>query len=58
MDSTANAALAQIHEKKYADRYAKTDKALVLVAVNFDSADRRIVDWKVDGQKSANPKKS
>jgi hypothetical protein len=49
MDSSADAALAQIHEKKYADRYAKADKALVLVVVNFDSAERRIVDWKVEG---------
>lgn len=48
MDSSAEAALAQIHEKKYAERYGKKDKELVLIGVNFDSAERNITDYKVE----------
>ena len=48
MDSTAEVALAQIHEKGYAERYGKADKELVLIGVNFDSKERKIMDWKVE----------
>jgi hypothetical protein len=48
MDSSAQVALAQIHEKGYAERYGKTDKALVLIGVNFDSKERKITDWVVE----------
>jgi hypothetical protein len=52
--SSADAALAQILEEKYAERYGKADKSLVLIGVNFESAARRVVQWKVEGYKSAN----
>jgi len=48
MDSTPQIALAQIHEKKYSERYAKADKPLVLIGVNFDSQERTIKDWIVE----------
>ena len=48
IDSSADIALAQIHEKKYAERYSKKDKELVLIGVNFDSAKRHITDYKVE----------
>ena len=48
IDSSADLALAQIHEKKYAERYCKKDKELVLIGVNFDSAKRNITDYKVE----------
>ena len=48
MDSSAEIALSQIHEKKYAQRYGKAGKELVLLGVNFDSAERRIEAWKVE----------
>ena len=48
IDSSADIALAQIHEKKYAERYSKKDKELVLIGVNFDSAKRNITDYKVE----------
>lgn len=48
IDSSAEAALAQIHKKKYAERYGKKDKELVLIGVKFDSAERNITDYEVE----------
>jgi hypothetical protein len=48
MDSSPELALQQIHEKKYAERYGKKDKELVLIGVNFDSAKRSITAYKVE----------
>ena len=48
MDSSADIALVQIHEKKYPERYAKSGKELVLIGVNFDSELRNINEWKVE----------
>jgi hypothetical protein len=48
MDSSPELALQQIHEKKYAERYGKKDKDLVLIGVNFDSAKRSISAYKVE----------
>jgi hypothetical protein len=48
MDSSPELALQQIHEKKYAERYAKSSKDLLLIGVNFDSAQRRITEWKLE----------
>ena len=33
---------------KYAQRYGKAGKELVLIGVNFDSAERRIEAWKIE----------
>jgi hypothetical protein len=51
IDSSPEAALAQIHEKKYAERYGKADKDLFLVGVNFDSVQRQIIGWKLEAGK-------
>ena len=48
MDSSPELALQQIHEKKYAERYAKSAKDLLLIGVNFDSVERRISSWKLE----------
>jgi hypothetical protein len=48
MDSSPELALQQIHEKKYAERYAKSAKDLLLIGVNFDSVQRRISNWKLE----------
>jgi hypothetical protein len=47
MDSSAEIALKQIYSKGYNERYAKSGKELFLIGVNFDSGERKIVDWKV-----------
>ena len=49
MDSSPELALQQIHEKKYVERYAKSAKDLLLIGVNFDSVQRRISNWKLEG---------
>ncbi len=47
MDSSAETALKQIYSKGYNERYAKSGKDLFLIGVNFDSGERKIVDWQV-----------
>ena len=48
MDSSAEAALNQIHEKNYAERYKLNNKEILLAGVNFDSGKRSVVDWKIE----------
>ncbi len=47
MDGNAETALKQIYSKGYNERYAKSGKDLFLIGVNFDSSERKIVDWMV-----------
>lgn len=46
VDENAEAALAQIHKKGYADRYINTDKTIHLIGLNFSSENRQIDSWK------------
>lgn len=46
VDSSAEEALKQIHEKGYYDRYINTDKTIHLVGLNFTSGKREIDSWK------------
>jgi uncharacterized protein YihD (DUF1040 family) len=48
MDSSAEAALNQIHEKNYAERYKLNNKEILFAGVNFDSGKRSVVDWKIE----------
>ena len=48
LDQSADAALAQIEEKKYALPYAADTRKLFKVGVNFDSSMRNITEWKVE----------
>ncbi|MBQ9257739.1 MAG: PD-(D/E)XK nuclease domain-containing protein [Acidaminococcaceae bacterium] len=47
VDASADEALAQIEEKKYAAPYAADKRKLFKIGVNFDSATRSLTEWKV-----------
>jgi hypothetical protein len=47
-NSSARAALKQIHDKGYADPYQQSGKKLVLMGINFDSEARNVAEWEVD----------
>ncbi len=44
------AALQQIKAKGYADRYRQTGRAVFLLGIDFDSAQRQVGAWKVETQ--------
>ncbi len=48
-DSTAEEALRQIEEKKYALRFDVDGRKVFKIGVNFSSETRRIEDWKIEG---------
>jgi hypothetical protein len=45
-NQSANAALQQIREKRYAERYRQSDKRLILLGINFDLEQHTIAEWK------------
>ena len=46
-DKSADEALAQIEEKKYAEPFASDKRKLFKIGVNFDSKEKNISEWKV-----------
>jgi len=44
----ADKAIEQIKEKRYFERHRGSDKTILLLGINFDTEQRRIVDWKVE----------
>jgi hypothetical protein len=48
MNQTADAALAQIHEKEYYQKYQHSGKRIVLIGANFDADSRQISEWKIE----------
>ena len=46
-DVAAEAALRQIEEKGYAERFAADKRTLYRIGVAFDSEKRELSDWKV-----------
>ena len=46
-DDTAEAALEQIEEKEYALPFSSDTRQIFKIGVSFDSASRKLVDWKV-----------
>ena len=48
MNESADAALAQIHQKGYADKYRASDKTITAIGINFDENSRKIADWKTE----------
>lgn len=48
IDSSARAALDQIHDRDYAAPYLKSGKEIVLIAANFNSATRRLDDTLIE----------
>jgi hypothetical protein len=45
-DESADAALAQIAEKGYADKYHHSGKPIVAVGINFDTEQKKVGDWR------------
>ena len=48
LDGTAQAALGQIRERGYAERYRATGRRVTLVGINFSSRARQIDGWTVE----------
>ena len=48
MNQNAEAALAQIREKEYYQKYQHAGKRIVLIGANFDAASRQISEWKIE----------
>jgi hypothetical protein len=48
IDKTAEEALLQIKEMEYPKRFAQLNSSTTLIAVSFDSENRKIGDWKVE----------
>ena len=44
-NQSAAAAIKQIHDKGYADMFRQTGKKIILVGINFDSAQRNVAEW-------------
>jgi len=47
-NQTANKALQQIREKRYADKYLQSGRKIYLVGINFKTKARAITDWKME----------
>jgi hypothetical protein len=45
-DQSAAEALAQIDEKKYADKLSVQGKKIVKIGVNFSTEERNLTEWK------------
>ena len=48
LNQTADAALSQIREKDYYQKYQHSGKKIVLIGANFDTASRQISGWKIE----------
>ncbi len=48
LDETAQAALRQIREKGYADKYLPSDKEVKAIGINFSSDTKKVEDWGVE----------
>jgi hypothetical protein len=48
LNQSAEAALQQIREKRYADKYAADGKTIIKVGINFDTRQRAVSDWKTE----------
>ena len=45
-NQSADKAIAQIKEKKYAEKYVNSNRNIFLIGINFDTSQRAITDWK------------
>ncbi|MBQ8487456.1 MAG: PD-(D/E)XK nuclease domain-containing protein, partial [Prevotella sp.] len=50
-DDTADAALRQINERGYADKYRADGRPVTKVGLAFSSAERNITEWKSENTK-------
>lgn len=44
----ADKAIEQIKQKKYFEKHKNSGKKILLMGINFDTEERRIVDWKIE----------
>jgi len=49
LDHSAAEALAQIHEKGYAEKFRGDKRRITLIGIGFSSVERTVVDWRVEG---------
>ncbi|MDM8525801.1 AAA family ATPase [Desulfococcaceae bacterium HSG8] len=49
-NQSAEAAISQIHEKSYADRYRQRGKKIILMGIDFSTEKRNIAEWKTEEQ--------
>ncbi len=47
-DQSAQTAIQQIQTRKYADRYRRSGKDIVLIGINFSSEQRNLAEWKIE----------
>jgi len=47
-NKSAEQALAQIREKRYAEKYLQSGRKIYLVGINFSTKDRAITDWRME----------
>jgi len=45
-NQAADKAIAQIKERRYSEKYFSSGRDIYLIGINFDTAKRRITDWK------------
>jgi hypothetical protein len=48
VNSSAQAALEQIKEKKYYEKYLNIQKEVLIIGVNFSLEERNVTDWVVE----------
>jgi hypothetical protein len=48
LDESAEAAMAQIHEKNYASAYQNQGKEIYLIGINFSSTLKKVEEWKME----------
>ncbi len=49
MDKSADAAMTQINLRDYASKFSLCGLPVVKVGINFNSEQRTITDWKIEG---------
>jgi hypothetical protein len=47
-NQSADAAIRQIREKRYHEKYLQSGRRIHLLGINFSTAERRIVDWRME----------
>ena len=53
MDKSADAAMTQINLRDYASKLSLCGLPVVKVGINFNSEQRTITDWKIEGSSNA-----
>ena len=48
LDESADAALAQIREKGYAEKYLTSGKSVLAMGINFSSEEKKVSEWKME----------